>query len=278
MHIDSFHHICSHYKVIFFDSYGVLKSSSGLIEGASEILDALVRKGIDYYVLTNDASRGPELMQKNFHKIGLDNIQIEKVVTSGMMAKEYLKNKVFEGKVAYVGPRRSSYYIDSVGLESVHIDELSQHDPEEIQAFLFLDDEGYEYNSSINLCINFLRRNNIPVIVANTDLVYPTGQGEVALAIGGVASLIEKIVRKKFIKFGKPDSQMFMYAYQQLEGIDKREILMVGDTLHTDIMGGNKFGIDTALVLSGNTPSQKVKSRIRSTGIIPTYVCESVGK
>ena len=28
---------------------------------------------------------------------------------------------------------------------------------------------------------------------------------------------------------------------------------MVGDTLHTDIIGGNKFGLDTVLVLSGNT-------------------------
>lgn len=242
------------------------------------MLDALAQTGIDYYILTNDASRGPELMKENFHKIGLSNIPIEKVVTSGMMAKEYLKNKVPEGKVSYLGPKRSAYYIESLGLEAVHIEELPQHDWKTINAFLFLDDEGYEWAPSINLCINLLRQRNIPVVVANTDLVYPTSRDEVAIAIGGVASLVEKVIRKHFIKFGKPDSQMFMYAYQQLEGIEKSEILMVGDTLHTDILGGNKFGIDTALVLSGNTLAHKVKARIRSTGIIPTYVCESVGK
>ena len=51
---------------------------------------------------------------------------------------------------------------------------------------------------------------------------------------------------------------------------------MVGDTLRTDILGGNKFGFDTVLVLTGNTQPQDAEIQIRSTGIIPTYVCESV--
>jgi ribonucleotide monophosphatase NagD (HAD superfamily) len=51
---------------------------------------------------------------------------------------------------------------------------------------------------------------------------------------------------------------------------------MVGDTLHTDIIGGNKFGLDTALVLSGNTIPEQAALKIASSGIIPTYVCESV--
>ena len=50
---------------------------------------------------------------------------------------------------------------------------------------------------------------------------------------------------------------------------------MVGDTLFTDIIGGNKFGLDTALVLSGNTLPEMAKIKIGSTGIIPTYVCET---
>ncbi|MEM6805063.1 MAG: HAD-IIA family hydrolase [Bacteroidota bacterium] len=278
MQIQSFHDICSRYKVIFFDSYGVLKNYRGLIEGVPEMLEALKRIGIDYYVLTNDASRGPELMEEKFRNMGLHHLEIEKVITSGMMAKEYLRYKVKSGKVAYLGPKRSAYYIESLGLEAIHTEDLPKHDPEDIKAFLFLDDEGFEYNSAINLCINLLRKHNIPAIVANTDKVYPASRDEVALAIGGIAKLIENIVQKKFIYFGKPDSQMFMYAFQKLEGVSKNEILMVGDTLQTDILGGNKFGIDTALVLSGNTSAHKVKARIRSTGIIPTHVCESVGK
>jgi ribonucleotide monophosphatase NagD (HAD superfamily) len=51
---------------------------------------------------------------------------------------------------------------------------------------------------------------------------------------------------------------------------------MVGDTLKTDILGANAFGIDTALVLSGNTPAADAEVAILSSGIIPTYVCSSI--
>jgi ribonucleotide monophosphatase NagD (HAD superfamily) len=58
-------------------------------------------------------------------------------------------------------------------------------------------------------------------------------------------------------------------------GISKKDILMVGDTLHTDILGGNKFGLDTALVLTGNLLPEDHENRIISTGISPTYICQT---
>ena len=51
---------------------------------------------------------------------------------------------------------------------------------------------------------------------------------------------------------------------------------MVGDTLSTDILGGNKFGLKTLLVLSGNTRSDKADLWINSSGIIPDYICDSI--
>ena len=51
---------------------------------------------------------------------------------------------------------------------------------------------------------------------------------------------------------------------------------MVGDTLHTDILGGNKFGIDTLLVLSGNTSESEYQTKIKATGVIPDYVSRSI--
>jgi ribonucleotide monophosphatase NagD (HAD superfamily) len=71
---------------------------------------------------------------------------------------------------------------------------------------------------------------------------------------------------------------MFMFAYDMIREyrpITKKQIVMVGDTLQTDILGGNKFGLDTVLVLSGNTLAKDADNRITSTGIVPTYICDS---
>ena len=72
---------------------------------------------------------------------------------------------------------------------------------------------------------------------------------------------------------------MFMFAYERVladnPAFGKKDIVMIGDTLRTDISGGNKCGLDTVLVLTGNIPAEDAEIRIRSTGIIPTYVCES---
>ena len=71
---------------------------------------------------------------------------------------------------------------------------------------------------------------------------------------------------------------MFMFAYdlvREYRAIGKKEIVMVGDTLQTDILGGNKFGLDTVLVLSGNTLPDDAENRITTTGIVPTYICNN---
>ncbi|NJL75671.1 MAG: HAD-IIA family hydrolase [Saprospiraceae bacterium] len=274
-----FSELLHRYKVFFFDSYGVIKNYKGIIDGVPQLFEQLHRNNIPYYLLTNDASRSPAEMAEKFHQTGLNWITEEVIITSGMMAKEYLKYKVPQGKVAYLGTLGSAYYVESLGLEAIHLNDLQRQDFDDIKAFLFLDDEGFDWSNSINLTINLLRKRNIPVVVANSDKIYPVSKEQVAVAIGSLANLVESIVQKRFIKFGKPDSQMFMYAYEKLlekQVVSKSEILMIGDTLHTDILGGNKFGLDTALVLSGNTLLEQLEHSVNNTGIIPTYVCESV--
>jgi len=177
-----------------------------------------------------------------------------------------------------LGTPQSAHYIESAGLKTVSISELKLDSVNDISAICFLDDEGFDWNHDINKVINLLRKRNIPAIVANTDTAYPTSQEEVAVAIGGIADMVERVVGKQFIRFGKPDAQMFVFAYEHIyrvSPVNKRKILMVGDTLYTDIIGGNKFGLDTALVLTGNTLPEQYRLLTKTTGILPDYVCQN---
>lgn len=279
MDITPFKSIAGNYKTIFFDAFGVLKNHRGLIPGIENTFRFLEENGIDYFIITNDASRGPRELAQDYQEHGLKSITKNKIVSSGMLAREYLQYKVKSGTVAYLGTARSAHYIETLGLQTISIADLNLENAEDISALVFLDDEGFDWANDINKTINLLRAVNIPTIVCNTDKSYPVSRSEVAIAVGGLANMVEDIVGKRFIRFGKPDAQMFIFAYEHsiAEGgiADKDKILMVGDTLSTDIIGGNKFGLDTVLVLTGNTLAKHAEMRINSRGIIPTYVCES---
>ncbi|WP_231402109.1 HAD-IIA family hydrolase [Panacibacter microcysteis] len=279
LQVQDFKSVVDKYRIVFFDAFGVLKSYNGLLPGIEKTFAYLADQGKEYYIVTNDASRSPKQLAESYHKMGLYAIDQDRIVSSGMLAKEYLDLKVNEGIVAYLGTQNSAHYIDSSGLHTLPVSAINQQNMHNVSALVLLDDEGYNWFDDLNKTVNILRKKTIPAIVANTDNIYPlSGSNEVSIAIGGIATMIESIVGKRFLRFGKPDSQIFMFAYDLIRermSVSKREILMVGDTLHTDIIGGNKFGLDTVLVLSGNTLPDDAETRIRSTGILPTYVCES---
>jgi HAD superfamily hydrolase (TIGR01450 family) len=275
----SFLSVVENFKAVFLDSYGVIKNYKGLIDGVYDTFDSLRKKGIAIRILTNDASRSQEQQAESFYQSGLKGIEPSEIITSGMMAKQFLQQKIVSGKIAYLGTENSAYYILQSGLEHIAVKDIDINSMNEITAFVFLDDEGFDWNIDINKTVNLLRHKNIPVVVANSDKFYPVSKNDVAIATGGIAKLVESMLHKKFIHFGKPDSQMFMYAFDELNhsgSFQKEEILMVGDTLLTDILGGNKFGVKTTLVLSGNTSATDAELEINSSGIIPDFICPSI--
>ncbi len=269
------------YQVVFFDAYGVLKNSAGVLPGVPAMLEGLIAAGKDLYVVTNDASKSPQAMADQFPSgTNGDILDSARFISSGLMATDFLAAKVPAGKVAYLGKPSSAFYVEATGKhQAVPIADCVPHD-DDVEALVLLDDEGFDWQRDINLALNLLRRKNIPAIVANADPTYPVDGKNVAVAVGALGRLLEELVGKRFIHFGKPDAYMFAFALskarKQRPGLNKREILMVGDTLQTDIAGGNKFGVDTVLVLSGNTAPKNAAMRIEASGIIPSFICESV--
>lgn len=282
MQIRNFREVAADFSVIFFDSYGVLRNHTGPIPGAMELVRELKDAGKHVRILTNNAARSPEVAAERLAKHGLGDIPAEEIITSGATTRHFLEQKIKSGKVAYLGTPDSAAYIIGAGLEAIPVRDVDFDKLHEIKAVAFLDDEGYDMNVDLNKLINILRHCQIPVVVANTDLLYPTTANDVALATGSIARLAEYVLGRKFVKFGKPASQMFQMGLDSVARVfpkvNPSDILMVGDTLHTDILGGNTYGMATALVLSGNTRPESVETEIAASGIIPDFICKSIGE
>jgi 2-haloacid dehalogenase len=65
------------------------------------------------------------------------------------------------------------------------------------------------------------------------------------LARSRIGSLVDGVVVSEEVGAAKPDGRIFEIAFEQMGGPSKQEVLMVGDSLLSDIRGGNDFGIDT---------------------------------
>ncbi|WP_066889450.1 YjjG family noncanonical pyrimidine nucleotidase [Clostridium nigeriense] len=78
-----------------------------------------------------------------------------------------------------------------------------------------------------------------------------------------IAKYFETIVISEEVKASKPNPEIFEIALSNLNYSDKSKILMIGDSLSSDIKGGINFGIDTCWT--------NFKNLENSTTLKPTY-------
>src|SRR6187549_4019377 len=166
MQATDFKTVLDKYKIIFFDAFGVLKNYHGLVPGIEKTFAYIEQQQKEYYIVTNDASRSPQQLAESYHKLGLQAITPDRIISSGMLAKEYLDLKVNNGIVAYLGTNNSAHYIDSSGLHTLPVSAINQHNMDDVSALVLLDDEGYNWFDDLNRTVNILRKKTIPAIVA----------------------------------------------------------------------------------------------------------------
>lgn len=73
----------------------------------------------------------------------------------------------------------------------------------------------------------------------------------------------ETIIVSEEIGASKPGRAFFEYTFEQIGQPAKREALIVGDSLNSDIRGGNDFGIDTCWFNPGKQRNE--------SGIVPKF-------
>ena len=141
--------------------------------------------------------------------------------------------------------------------------------------FVLLGSEGWTDACQERLVATLSERPR-PVLVGNPDIIAPRELG-FTLEPGHFAHDIADRLTLAPEFFGKPFANIFDLALSRLGGVERTRTLMVGDTLHTDVLGGAAAGVHTALVRSfGLFAGQEVVTPIVKSGIVPNYVVENI--
>jgi putative hydrolase of the HAD superfamily/5'-nucleotidase len=79
----------------------------------------------------------------------------------------------------------------------------------------------------------------------------------------GLKDMFEWLVISELVGIAKPNKAIFEHTFELMSNPNKSQILMVGDTASSDILGGNNVGIDTCWL---QHPGEQLPE-----GITPTY-------
>ncbi len=85
-------------------------------------------------------------------------------------------------------------------------------------------------------------------------------------AAAAISQHFEDFVISEEVRAGKPDPKIFAEAFRRMQHPPQSEVLIIGDSLTSDIKGGNNFGIDTCWYNPGRKPRDpEYKSRYEIT-------------
>lgn len=263
------------YDAFFFDAFGVLNIGETAIAGAAERIAALRRAGRHVRVVSNAASVPVTALARKYAALGFDFAE-EEIVSSREALRQHLRTLPLQtwGVMAPADADLSDLpgHMLPLAPEAPHPGDAF----ERADGFILLAAEGWGAEQQQRLAAA-LRARPRPVLVGNPDLAAPREHGfSTEPGYCGMALLQAGLCQP--LGFGKPYRSVFELALQRLGPTVARErVLMVGDTLHTDILGGRHAGLHTALVTGqGVSAALDWDDAIRSTGIVPHHVIERI--
>lgn len=246
------------YDALYADLDGVVYEGGKAIEHAIETLNSLQNQGLELGYVTNNSSRKPETIADQISGYGID-VKPEQVVSSGQTGVELLKTLVPSGsRVLVVGGEGLRTYTQAGGFVLVE-DSTSKPDAV-IQGFS--PDVSWKHLSEAAYSI----QNGAKWVATNQDWTIPQERG-IAPGNGTLVSAVHTAVGQLPLVAGKPEVAIFETAKSRF---GSKRPLFVGDRIDTDILGANRAGIDSVLVLTGiSKPKELLATKEDSH---PTFV------
>lgn len=229
---------------VLADLDGVVYTGPSAIDGATDALDKLVGEDKSLAYVTNNASRSSEEVAAHLRELGAP-ATAEQVFGSALAGAELLAGVVSAGAaVLVVG---SQVLADSVRAQGLVVVPTSDDRPDAvIQGFS--PSLGWKDLAEAAYAIQA----GAVWVATNVDMTLPQERG-FAPGNGTLVAAVAAATGKSPLIAGKPEAALFETAARH-SGVERA--LVVGDRLDTDILGGNRAGMATALVLTGVDSTQ----------------------
>ena len=263
VHAENLGEIADLFDTFLLDAFGVLNVGDTAIAGAAQRAQMLKDMGKDVLVLTNGACFPAEQALKKFLSFGIP-LELTDIVSS--------RAALATGIPPVMSTQNS--HVETLGIPWKRLEnDMSIYDA--ASGFILL--STLEWTEAQQMLLQeSLAKVARPILVGNPDIVAPRGR-YLSLEPGYYGHKLgsELKIQAKF--FGKPFTNIYDLAFSRLPNIDPSRVVMVGDTLHTDVLGGAAYGIKTALVTDhGLFSGYDYKKFIEQTQIVPDFIIPTI--
>lgn len=262
--------LTARFDVFLLDAYGVLNFGNTPIKGAPARVAALQNAGKKVMVLTNGASFPAAESLKKYRRFGYDFAPEDVISSRDILAADLASFPPMRwGAMAHEGSA-----LDLLGAGISLLDD-TQASYDTAEGFLLIGSQNWTEARQDKL-VQSLSAHPRPVLVGNPDLVAPYENG-LNINPGYYAHMLARDTGVEPRFSGKPFGAVFEAAKQRYGDISPERVLMVGDTLHTDILGGAAAGVKTLLIENhGLFKGHDVRPYIAQSGIVPDFIAPTI--
>ncbi|AIL13570.1 hypothetical protein IM40_08890 [Candidatus Paracaedimonas acanthamoebae] len=267
------------YDSFIVDLWGVIHDGSQLFPNVLAALKKLSEAQKEIVFLSNSPRRS-SILAKNLHELQIPDTLYKALYSSGEDAYRALK---MPRKAPYDHLGLKAYVLSQPMHQGLYYD-LDLEIVEAIENADFILNTGpqnfkpEEYQQILHQAVTL----KLPMVCVNPDISVVHG-GKLILCAGALAEYYQKIGGE--VRYhGKPYPNVYQSVIEMFTVKDLKRTLAIGDSLITDIKGGNTFGIDTALVMTGLFEQEfgrdfdpeldmpKLITACHQKGVQPTYL------
>jgi HAD superfamily hydrolase (TIGR01459 family) len=237
--------LADRYDGFILDLWGVVHDGRRPYPGVAEALARLKARGKRIGFLSN-APRRAHVVEALLAGMGLDRALWDATITSGELAWRHLRESP-QGRLAlHIGPERDLSTIEGLDIQRVP-------DPAEAEWVLNTGPDPERGNLDAQAYRPLLERcaaRRLPMLCVNPDRHVMVGEQRVICA-GSLADLYVALGGPPATEIGKPDPAAYPPVLEALGIADRKRVVAIGDSPHTDLAGAQAAGLDAVWALTG---------------------------
>ena len=244
-------------KGVIFDIDGVLVYQGNVYPEAIRTIETLRERGKTIRFLTNSTLKSRKSCAAKLNNQGF-MISDDEVITASYATAVYLMEK---------NPRSCWVMQEGEGLDEFKGFRQDTVDPE----YIVIGDNRSNFDfDHLNKALRLLLKGSNLIGMQNerTD----TSMGEPELNVGSWVNMLELASGVKATYIGKPSRYAFDLTLKSM-GLKKDEVVMVGDSILSDVAGAKAMGMTSILIKTGEFDEKKLDGSVE-----PDYVIDSISE